>query len=90
MPNQYTTKGQPKRTRIVLVRLTDDEYAVLAMIAAEYKCTVSEFVRYQMTFETIGDAQVRSMFNRLRSETRKLRASRGAASAKAPKPRQQA
>jgi hypothetical protein len=51
MPNQYTTKGQPKRTRIVLVRLTDAEHAALSDRARSDNRTVSEYVRSRLQLE---------------------------------------
>jgi hypothetical protein len=73
MANQYTTAGQPKRTRMVPVRLTEQEYAVLSMVADNQKCGLSEFIRYCLTLQTIGDAQRTSHLKALRAATEKLR-----------------
>jgi hypothetical protein len=59
MPNQHTTKGQPKRTRIVLVRLTDAEHAALSDRARGDNRTVSEYVRSRLQLETSGQGHQR-------------------------------
>jgi hypothetical protein len=71
MANQHTTKGQPKRTRTVLVRLTPDEYDRVLMVAANNRCQLSQFIRYCLALEPIGDTQRRSMINSLREATRR-------------------
>ena len=58
--NQHTTKGQPKRTRTVLVRLTEDEFVLLAEGARGNKCSVSEYLRYCLRLQIKGDAQERT------------------------------
>lgn len=45
MPNQFTTKGVPKRKRIVSVRYTDDEIDRVTAKATKRALLVSEYIR---------------------------------------------
>lgn len=71
MPNQYTTKGQPKRTRMVPVRFTEDEFFMYSEQARGNKCSLSDYIRYCLTLETLGTSQARSKLRREHAARRK-------------------
>jgi hypothetical protein len=43
--NQHTTKGQPKRTRVVSVRYTPPEHETVLGLASEKQQELSEYIR---------------------------------------------
>lgn len=45
MPNQHTTKGVPKRKRIVSVRYTDEEHGRVTESAEKHAIPMSDFIR---------------------------------------------
>jgi hypothetical protein len=77
MANQYTTKGQAKRTRMVPIRLTEDEFDVLSMVAAAQQCSLSLFMRYCLMLEPLGETQRKTMLTSLRAAARRKLAKKG-------------
>jgi hypothetical protein len=45
VPNQHTTKGKPKRTKVVSVRYTPPEHQAVSERAARKSQGVSEYIR---------------------------------------------
>ena len=54
--NQYTTKGQEKRRRLVAVRYTDSEHAKLVRLADAAEEPISDFIRRR---SLIGERRTR-------------------------------
>lgn len=55
MPNQHTTKGKPKRTKVVSVRYTPPEHQVVSERAAGKSQELSEYIR-EKSLEDGADA----------------------------------